>query len=459
MNTRHIPRIVAGLVSILMMIFGALIGASLLGAHFGFGFEYSLIVLGLASTLFHLYSGVAQYFYSGQEALWLVLIMILGITSIVRIPSRLRLLKAPDFPELGGKVPTKEFHWGARIICLLLGAFLAGYAHLTTSLPVGSDTLAYVYDVNSVLHNGVQWAFVYTDNPLLVWLAALVQQLSGLSTAQVMGVVGILLSICLGLAVWLYCNSLFRKSPFGNEVTTFAVFFTAVSPTILRSTIDLYASLLGQVLLLFSLYLVLSPPRSGVSFRTLAAPAAFVLLLISYWEFWILAVVLSLLSAKSNLSGIRRASWILLPSLILFTGLLVYSALFPPPAYWGIGRSILEYFSSTSIPTFTGFASSSPTLNQLSAFPQGPYLRTLFGEGNIFVGLLALVGLVFVDPRGTNVRTLYLMSFVFALGVLSVSYGTHAAVAYPSSILAAIGIVGVMHIRELTGRQPGDKLD
>jgi hypothetical protein len=289
---------------------------------------------------------------------------------------------------------------------------------------------------------------------LLVLLSTFVKEISGLPTAQALGLVDSLLAVLLGIAVWKYCGCLFAGRRYGDEITTLAIFFSAFSPTILRSTIDLYASFLGQVLLLFSLYLVIRLPQSKGRSGVLLASTAFVLLLLSYWEFWILAIVMAILCSQPRLTGISRLTWVLIPSLVIFAGLLVYSVLFPPPAYFGIGRSVLLYFGSTSVPSFTGVTTSPPILSQLSAFPQGPYLRMLFGEGNVFVGLLALVGLVFVDPRDTKLRSLYLMSFLFCLGVLSISYGAHASLAYPSPLLAAIGLVGIINSWDSFRRQP-----
>jgi len=348
----------------------------------------------------------------------------------------------------------KGIHRAGRILCILAGTFIAGYQHFATSLPVGADTLEYVYYVNSVLHNGFQWAFVYTDSPLLVLFSASVKEVSGLNTAQALGLVDSLLAISLGIVVWKYCGYLFGKSRYGDEITTLAIFFSAFSPTILRSTIDLYASFLGQVLMLVALYLIISLPRSKGRSGILMASTSLVLLLLSYWEFWILVILIALLCTQPTLMGIKRVAWVILPSLLLFAGFIVYSGIFPLPAYWGIGRSILLYFGSTSVPTFSGVAYLPPSLPQLSAFPGVANVETLFGIPNIFVGLFALFGLVFVDPKDTNLRSLYLMSFIFCVGVLSISYGAHAAVAFPSPILAAIGLVGIIHFRESFRRQP-----
>src|ERR1035438_2043018 len=159
MNPRHLPRIIAGLVSLLMMMLGVLMGVSLFGVHFGFYNAYSLFVLDLASTLFHWYNQIAQYFYSAQEALWLILIVLLGVISIIKIPPHLRFLKPSGSASAEHyDVGSTGFHRSLRLLCLFLGGFMAGYTHLATSLPVGSDTLPYIYDLNSVLHSGFQWA-------------------------------------------------------------------------------------------------------------------------------------------------------------------------------------------------------------------------------------------------------------------------------------------------------------
>jgi len=441
MNTRLLPRIIAILFSFVIALLGVLGVASLFGV--GVGLDFSHIVSYFHDTI------SLFYLYPVQEMLWLILLGTLGLVSLGT--PWFRLLMPFGSARLGrNDVLSKRFHKCLRIMCLLAGGFMAGYTHLVNSLPVGGDTLAYIFDTNYVLHHGFQWAFAYTDFPLVVWLSALVKLLSGLPTAQAMGLFGSLLAVSLGFASWKYCDLLFGKNLYGDEITTLAVFFTAFSPVILRSTIDIYASLLGQGLLLFSLYLSINPPPSSGASRKLLASAAFVLLLLSYWAFWVLAILIVPLCTKGGVKGIRSVTWVLLPSLILFGSLLVYSALFPPPTYWGIGRSILNYFGQTSVPTFNGVLTVIPSFTgvKLSALPQGLFLGELFGEGNFFVALFALFGLLFVNPRDANLRSLYLMSFLFALGVLSISYGTHAAAAYPSMILAAVGTTGILHFRE-----------
>lgn len=419
---------------------------SLIAVQVGSYSPISLRIIFFADELLALYTSYAQVIYAHEDALWVILLVLLGAVAL-RIP-RFRLLKYAfhDGRNHEGR-STKALQTATRIVSVVLGGIIASYQHLLTTLPVGADTLSYVYGVNSVIHNGAGWAFTYTDYPVLLWISTLLKELSALPTPQALGLVTLALAIGLGFSVWKYCGQLFRNSPFGEEITTVAVIFTATSLAVLRSSIDLYASLLGQVLLMTFLYLDLKQSSSGKWFDAALATLTLIILLMSYWAFWVLAIVIGVLSKSLTLTDLRRFSWIILPSLLLFSGLVIFSVSYPPPAYWGVGRSILLYFGGTSVPSFVSVGSVAPGTPQIAAYPSGPYLRALFGEGNIIFGLLALFGLLFLDPRVRSQRNLYLLAFFFGLGTISSEFGIHSAVAFPSTILAALGMVGFLRLK------------
>ena len=406
-------------------------------------------------------STIASLAYGSGRIWWVTYLVLLALPLVFRLarfnfnsdklstrridgPASVQPLRIGRLSIHVGRIPDTSILWNrihlvARASFVLLSAILVGYPRLIQVLPIGADTLWYIHVVNTMDIDGPGWAFNFTDRPLLFWTLYLTKHLFSLTTLQAFQVFPIFLAALFTVGTWLYVGNLTREHRYRDQATTLAVFFAASSPTVLRSTIDLYGSMLGLTILLFSLTYLVKASESSSARDAIVLSILLTMLLLSYWFLWAIVLVILLLSSRLR----RLTLFAGLPSLLLFSALLAYSALNPPPEYWGLGRSMLLYLGAASTPE----GALAARVPEISFYPLDGDLQYFLGEGNFLVFFLGIIGLLSMNPFDLKQRTLYLWAFLLTLPLTTGQFGTHAALALPLPILAGFGMAHLLNVR------------
>ncbi|SRR5712692_251789 len=311
---------------------------------------------------------------------------------------------------------------------LIIAAILVWLPRSLQRLPIGSDTLYYMSVVDTMKVEGPRWAIMYTDKPFLYLMTYGLEQLSGLSTLDFFRILPVFLAVGTVSGVWYFVNAFYPKA------SGYTSLLTALSTSLMRTSIDLYASFFAIILLLLALGIYFRNREENNTWRWIALQLILALLLLSYWFVWVFVLVilcLAELTSQHALSGVRRLFQVFLTSIIVM-GLFVGVALAnPPPVYWGLGSSFTLYLGRTITPAgIVTYDSTAVTTSSLA----------LLGQDNLLFPILATLGLILFRPKTFPLRTIYVWSFTMLGFSLVSATSTHAALLFPLPILAGLGL-------------------
>jgi hypothetical protein len=313
------------------------------------------------------------------------------------------------------------------ILAIVVAAVLVWIPRSLQSLPIGGDTLFYMSVVGTMAREGPLWAVIYTDKPFFYLAVYGLQQISGLSTADFFEVLPVIFGIATTASVWFFVDSFYK------EAAGYAALLTATSTSLMRTSIDLYASFFATILLFLTLGIYLRY-RGETQFRhRTLLQILFAMTLMSYWFVWGLLLVMLGLAEVMSKEPTRRLKALLvvsIPSIVVLGLFIGVSILRPPPLYWGLGSSFGLYLGKTVTPVGTiTYTSATLDLSDLGLLQYNP-----------IVPILAVVGLFFYRPRNFPGRTIYIWSFIMLAFSLISTTGLHAALLIPLPVLAGIGL-------------------
>src|SRR5260370_6021512 len=313
------------------------------------------------------------------------------------------------------------------ILAVAVAAVLVWIPRSIQSLPIGGDTLFYMSVVDTMNREGPVWAVVYTDKPFFYLVLYELQHISGLSTSDFFKVLPVIFGVGTTASVWFFVDSFYK------EAAGFASLLTATSTSLMRTSIDLYASFFATILLFLTLGVYLKY-REEMQFRRRSLlQVMFAMTLMSYWFVWGLVLVMVGLAEALSKERARRLKAFLVVSLpsIVVLGLFIGVALLrPPPVYWGLGSSFGLYLGNTVTPVGTvTYTSATLDLSDLGLLQYNPV-----------VPILAVVGLFFYMPRHFPSRMIYIWSFIMLAFSLISTTVLHAALLIPLPVLSAIGL-------------------
>src|SRR5437660_2355430 len=320
------------------------------------------------------------------------------------------------------------------ISAVAVAAFLVWIPRSIQSLPIGGDTLFYISVVDTMNREGPIWAVVYTDKPFFYLVLYGLQHITVLSTADFFKVLPVIFAVGTTASVWFFVDSFYK------EAAGYASLLTATSTSLMRTSIDLYASFFATILLFLTLGIYLRYRDSTRVRLILLVQAMLVLSLVSYWFVWgLLLVVLGVAEAmtRDRTRRIRSFLMIALPSMGVLGLFVAFAFTHPPPSYWGLGSSFALYLGKAVTPAGTvTYSSATVDLTDLGLLQYNPVLP-----------ILAVIGLYFHRPKDFPVRTLYIWSTVMLAFSLVSTTGLHAALLIPLPVLGGLGLRRIVEMR------------
>jgi hypothetical protein len=252
---------------------------------------------------------------------------------------------------------------------------------------------------------------------------------------------GILPVILGGLAVtssWLFSRIAYK------EAAGYVAILTSVSTSLMRSSIDLYASLVGASLIFLTLALYLGYRAKKIRALLISVQILLGILLLSYWLLWffLLAIIVGAELLTSGLrSRIKNVFSVFFPSICLIVFFTVVALNNSPSAYWGFG----SFFASALGKPYPFVSSANPLALGGPTFGLSN-IGLLVGEGSIAIPLLAVAGMILQRPTSYGLKTLYIWAILAVCGTSLSSIGAHAALLFPSSVLAGVGLVNILRL-------------
>src|SRR5207247_2139625 len=208
--------------------------------------------------------------------------LLFGVVS----PTRATLIEeVPDLPVRQGS-GRKFREYLVLALAVGIAAFLVWLPRSLQSLPIGSDTLYYMSVVDTMSREGPAWAVVYTDKPLFYIVLYGLQYLSGLSTADFFIVLPVVFAVGATASVWFFVDSFYM------ETAGYASLLTATSTSLMRTSIDLYASFFATILLFLALGIYLGYRKGMKPRQRILLQLTFVVLLLSFRFVWALLLVM-----------------------------------------------------------------------------------------------------------------------------------------------------------------------
>lgn len=315
------------------------------------------------------------------------------------------------------------------IIAVSIAALLVWLPRALQGAPIGSDTLYYMSVVDTMKTEGPMWAITYTDKPFLYLMLFGLERLSGLSTLDYFRVLPVALAISTTASVWFFVSTFYKAA------AGYASLLTAASTSLMRTSIDLYASFFAIILLFLILGIYFRNREKNSLGPRIALQIILIVILMSYWFVWIFLLAMlglsEILSSQDRLRQNRRLFQIFLPSIAVM-GLFVAVALAnPPPVFWGLGSSFNVYLGRAVTPVgVVSFGGSVFDLSNLN----------LFVQDNLILPFLASLGVILLGPRSFHGRTIYIWTSTMLAFSLISSTGTHAALLVPLPALAGMGL-------------------
>jgi len=349
--------------------------------------------------------------------------LLFGVVS----PTRATLIEeVPDLPVRQGS-GRKFREYLVLALAVGIAAFLVWLPRSLQSLPIGSDTLYYMSVVDTMSREGPAWAVVYTDKPLFYIVLYGLQYLSGLSTADFFIVLPVVFAVGATASVWFFVDSFYM------ETAGYASLLTATSTSLMRTSIDLYASFFATILLFLALGIYLGYRKGMKPGQRILLQVTFVVMLMSYWFVWALLLVMLGSAEALSKERVRRLKTLLaigLPSIGVLGLFIAVALIRPPPMYWGLGSSFALYLGNTITPVGpVTYTTATLDLSDLGLLQYNPV-----------VPILAVVGLFSYRPRTFPIRTIYIWSAIMLTFSLISTTGLHAALLIPLPVLAGFGL-------------------
>jgi hypothetical protein len=399
--------------------------------------EIAGVAEGFSGSLGHPISGTYAGIPSQFVAVTAVAFPILPYLSIAMIAGALLFgVLGPTRPNPVDKIEDPSIHHRLSrnfrehivlITAVAVAAVLVWIPRSLQSLPIGGDTLFYMSVVNTMTREGPLWAVVYTDKPFFYVVVYGLQHISGLSTADFFEILPVIFAIGTTASAWFFVDSFYK------EAAGYTALLTATSTSLMRTSIDLYASFFATILLFLTLGIYLRYREEMRHRQRSFLQILFVMSLMSYWFVWgLLLVMLGLAEAMSKERTRRLKAFLVvsLPSMVILGLFIGVSILNPPPVYWGLGSSFGLYLGNTVTPVGTvTYTRATLDLSDLGLLQYNPV-----------VPILAVVGLFFYRPRNFPGRTIYIWSFTMLAFSLVSTTGLHAALLIPLPVLAGIGL-------------------
>ena len=330
-------------------------------------------------------------------------------------------------PENGGS-PKRDFlEFGLLALAVSLATVLIWLPRTIQSLPIGSDTLYYMSVVDTMKKEGPLWAVQYTDKPLLYTTLYVAEMISSLSTADLFRILPVVLGIGATTGAWYLGGAIYKPG------SGFAALATALSISLMRTSIDLYASFFALVVLSFALGMYFRHRDHIRAYQKFGLMLTLVVLVMLYWFVWIFVLVLLAASeiVYDGKKHLRLLIELFSPSLAVLGLFVAVSLSYPPPIYWGLGSSFSVYLGRSITPL--GIVTSN--VDSVS----GSSLN-LLGQDNLILPILAAIGFILLKPRTFPIRTTYIWGTIMLGFTLVSSTGTHAALLFPLPILAGLGM-------------------
>jgi hypothetical protein len=365
---------------------------------------------------------------------YLMLVMIVGALLYgVMGPNRANPIDEVRDPDLQ-KSHGRSREYVVLVSAIAVAAFLVWFPRSLQSLPIGGDTLWYMTAVETINREGLSWAIVYTDKPVFYLATYGLQQVSGLSVLDFFTILPVVLAVGVTASVWFFVSSFYR------EAAGYSALLMATSTSLMRTSIDLYASFFATSLLFLTFGFYLRFREVMNARQRLFLQLMLIMILLSYWFVWGLVLVV-LLGAEAlserRLRRIKALLTIALPSMGVLGLFIVISLSRPPPLYWGLGSSFALYFGRTTIPI-------GPVAYNTASFD---LVDVGLLQYNPVVPILAVLGLFFFRPRTFPVRTIYVWSSIMLVFSLISMTGLHAALLVPLPVLAGLGLRKMLDTR------------
>jgi len=418
---------------LLLLLVAAALGLEIIGVAEGFAASLGHPVSGTYVTIPSQFVEVASVAFPILPYLSLVMLagaLVFGVIGPARSKSAETVPESVQREE----TPTKLREYLLLAIAVGIAAFLVWLPRYLQSLPIGGDTLFYISVIDTMNREGPVWAVLYTDKPFFYLTVYGMQHLSQLSTLDFFEVLPIILAIGTTISAWFFVDSFYKTA------AGYTALLTATSTSLMRTSIDLYASFFATILLFLTLGIYLRYRDSARVRLILLVQAMLLLSLVSYWFVWgLLLVVLGVAEAmsKDRTKRIRSFLMIALPSMGVLGLFVAFALTHPPPSYWGLGSSFALYLGKAVTPAGTvTYSSATVDLTDLGLLQYNPVLP-----------ILALVGLYFHRPKNFPVRTLYIWSSVMLAFSLVSTTGLHAALLIPLPVLGGLGLRRIVEMR------------
>ena len=434
-RSSHISRALRSVYTrrVLLILVAAALGLEIVGVAEGFAASLGHPVSGAYASIPSQFVAIASVAFPILPYLSLVMLagaLVFGVIG----PSRSKSVETiPDSVQREG-TPTKFREYLLLAIAVSIVAFLIWLPRYLQSLPIGGDTLFYISVIDTMSKEGPVWAVLYTDKPLFYLTVYSMQQLSQLSTLDFFEVLPVILAIGTTISAWFFVDSFYKAA------AGYTALLTATSTSLMRTSIDLYASFFATILLFLTLGIYVRYRDSARVRLILLVQAMLVLSLVSYWFVWgLLLVVLGVAEAMSRdrTKRIRSFLMIALPSMGVLGLFVAFALTHPPPSYWGLGSSFALYLGKAVTPAGTvTYSSATVDLADLGLLQYNPVLP-----------ILAVVGLYFHRPKNFPIRTLYIWSSVMLAFSLISTTGLHAALLIPLPVLGGLGLRRIVEMR------------
>jgi len=329
--------------------------------------------------------------------------------------------------------------YGYVVLAIIINSILIIFPRLFYKLPIGGDTLAYMYIINTMETEGIYWAIKYTDRPFFYILIFLLKHILALSTDVTFEIIPVFLGLTLIISVWWFLAC------FDIDIANYSILILAGSTSLMRKSIDLYDSLFGESLMfgIFALYKSYLDNGRENKFKAALSSVIIVILLLSYWFLWALSFIIMIsyiVFTHDKKKNIKKLLLLFLPSFILFIMFTIYALIFPAPIYWGLGASFLIYLGIVPASHYYLGLINEPTSIVRTPILSPQILSIFIANGDIILFILGVVGLIIPKPHTYELKIIHIMSVIIVGLFLIGIFPDRVALLFPLFIYAAFSL-------------------
>jgi len=439
------------LVSVLSFIYS-------LALRFNFSLGSSIYILEFPYFVIHSLYDPIQLFVSKYILFFSMII----ITTFIWVPIIVHFF--PSLKRLLTTESTTVLTSRSRKILLVLIVtitfFVSSYLRLTTSEPLGGDTLWNIYYLNRIDMFGLSNLIFRYDKPLYYFALYLIKTTFHLSSIDLFRIVPGLLSAAYVFTYYFYAKIFLEGTNLDKtgRAVFFCAFFAGVSTFSLRIFGDLHSMLMAMILQnLCYASLLIYLKRENIHYLIYSS-VFLILVLLTHWPLFLLTVLpLVVFSVVSLYFDIKKTVVdfiiVIFPSIIVLALFTAVQVTFPTLSTI-VASPLRSVFPSLNPQILIDAGQSQVGGNPLGFFdlssPESYVHRLLLGDigsvfGNVLPSLFAIFGSIFViNYRKTLSRLISTQIAVYSILILIPGFMSlvkwRFAILLPIPIMAGMGV-------------------